>query len=148
MSVQVASMIAHKPVDGVVTVTPEQSVTEVLAVLREHNIGVVVVSSDGNASEGILSERDVVRRLADIGPEALDLPVREVMTTTVTTCTPDQTAEQLMGLMTSGRIRHVPVVEDGRMIGLISIGDVVKSYVDDLERTAESLAEYVAGNTY
>lgn len=142
MTVHVSSILQRKGRE-VVTVHPDVSVIEAVRTMRDHNIGAVVVSPGEGAIAGIMSERDVVRRLATEGATCLDHKVAEIMTTRVTSCAPEDTADHLMQVMTEGRFRHLPVVEDGRMVGVISIGDVVKSYVNDLEVKAESLEEYV-----
>ncbi len=147
MTVRVGAMIARKG-DEVFTVRPDATVAQLVAHLQEHNVGALVVSHDGHDVAGIVSERDVVRRMADEGPRCLDRPVRDLMTTTVTTCAPDDSAEKLMAVMTAKRIRHVPVVVDGRLHGLVSIGDVVKSYIDELQVTADALRDYVTGSSY
>jgi len=98
----------------VVSVKPEQSVTELLSLLAEHGVGALVVSADGSTLDGIVSERDVVRRLHRFGPGLLDAPVRDIMTAQVHTCPPDTDLDELMRVMTNGRFRHVPVIEDGR----------------------------------
>ena len=111
--------------------------------MRERGVGALVVSADGHTIDGILSERDVVRRLAD-GPDVLDLEIRAVMTADVRTCGPTDTVEQLMALMTEHRIRHVPIVDDdGRLGGIVSIGDVVKQRLGELEGENRALFDYI-----
>jgi CBS domain-containing protein len=131
--------------DLVVTVKPAQTVNELLDVLAEHKIGAVVVSSDGHTVEGIVSERDVVRRLPQFGPDLLTAPVRDIMTTKVHTVPPDTDLDDLMRVMTDGRFRHVPVIEDGRLTGIVSIGDVVKHRIDELESERDQLTAYITG---
>jgi len=126
----------------VVTVRPDASVTELLGLLAEHNVGALVVSSDGRTVDGIVSERDVVRRLhAD--PDTLSSTVEAIMTRDVHTCPPDTSLDELMGEMTRRRFRHVPVMEDGVMVGIVSIGDVVKHKIDALEFERDQLDSYV-----
>ncbi|MCP2341310.1 CBS domain-containing protein [Actinomadura rupiterrae] len=125
------------------TVRPDATVRELLAALAEHNIGAVVVSPDGAAIAGIASERDVVRRLHRHGADLLDRPVSEIMTAEVRTAAPDAAVEDLRRTMTEHHIRHVPVLEDGRLIGIVSIGDVVKSSIDELESEREHLVGYI-----
>jgi CBS domain-containing protein len=128
----------------VVTLTSAASVADAVAKLREHRIGAVVVSDDdGATAAGILSERDIVRALAETGAAALEQPVRAVMTVEVHTCPPTATIEDLMEAMTARRIRHIPVVADGRLVGVVSIGDVVKHRVGELAQEAQTLHEYV-----
>jgi CBS domain-containing protein len=136
-------ILARKGSD-VAWVPPTASVTEVLATLRERNVGAVVVSDDeGQTAAGICSERDVVRRLAADGAGTLELPVAEVMTSPVVTCEPNATVEQTMALMTERRFRHVPVVHGGRLAGIVSIGDVVLSRVQELSDEAKTLHDYI-----
>ncbi len=116
---------------------------QLLGLLAEHNIGAVVVSADGAVIEGIVSERDVVRRLNDLGADLLAAPVSSIMTTSVHTCGPGDAVDGLRDTMTEHRIRHVPVVRDGRLIGIVSIGDVVKSAIAELETEREQLVDYI-----
>ncbi|HET8640456.1 MAG TPA: CBS domain-containing protein [Pseudonocardiaceae bacterium] len=129
----------------VYTISPEATVTELLARLASHNVGALVVCADDDTVAGIVSERDVVRRLDDRGTEVLGSTVSQIMTTTVTTCSERDAVEELMRLMTDRRIRHVPVVRDGRLVGLISIGDVVKHRIGELEHERQNLIGYIAG---
>ena len=129
--------------DAVVTVPPEATVGQMLATLTEHNVGALVVSSDGARLDGIVSERDVVRALHGYGAAVLDAPVTEIMTVEVTVARPEDSVESLMRVMTEHRIRHVPVVVDGALAGIVSIGDVVKSRIDQLETERESLIGYI-----
>jgi len=127
----------------VATVQPAASVRDVLAVLAEKNIGALVVSEDGSAIAGIVSERDVVRRLHESGTDVLDAPVSSIMTADVQTCSEDDDISSLRRTMTDHRIRHLPVVRDGALIGIVSIGDVVKSAISELESEREHLVEYL-----
>jgi CBS domain-containing protein len=138
------SEILRRKGGNVVTIDPNASVRELLDRLATYNIGAIVVSTDGTTIEGIVSERDIVRRLVG-GTRVLDARVGSIMTGTVQTCTPDDTVDQLMLLMTQQRFRHVPVVVDGRLSGLVSIGDVVKSRIGELEFEREQLEHYIAG---
>lgn len=147
MTVRVGVILDRKG-DEVFTISPDASIAEATGTLKQHNIGALVVSADGRTVRGILSERDIVRRLAAAGADCLHETVGEVMTTQVTTCGRDRTADELMALMTNSRIRHVPVVEDDELAGIISIGDVVKSRMDELETKAQALEEYVTGSGY
>ncbi|MBA9006124.1 CBS domain-containing protein [Thermomonospora cellulosilytica] len=139
------SDILRKKGSAVATVRPDATVRELLARLAELNIGAVVVSPDGAAIAGIVSERDVVRRLHEHGAALLDAPVSQIMTEQVRTCAPEAAVADLRKTMTEHRIRHVPVVSDGRMVGLVSIGDVVKSAIDELETEREHLVGYLHG---
>ncbi|GHF05934.1 histidine kinase [Amycolatopsis deserti] len=127
----------------VATVRPEASITELLAGLAEHNVGAMVVVGEGDI-EGIVSERDVVRKLHEHGPALLERPVSEIMTRVVATCTPRDSVDDLSVLMTQRRVRHVPVLDDGRLAGIVSIGDVVKTRMEELEATQQQLAAYIA----
>jgi CBS domain-containing protein len=129
--------------DTVVTVTPDTDVRRLLAVLAEHRIGAVVVSEDGTTVNGIVSERDVVRALAEQGAGLLSEPVRTIQTSDVHTVTRDSRVDDLMRLMTQYRIRHLPVVDDGALTGLVSIGDVVKSRILELESEKAALNDYI-----
>jgi CBS domain-containing protein len=128
---------------AVATVSRETTVTELLRGLAEHNVGaMVVVDPEGIA--GIVSERDVVRRLNERGPELLTMPVSEIMTKMVASCSPEDSVDHLSVLMTERRIRHVPVVVDDELAGIISIGDVVKSRMQELEKTQQHLEAYIS----
>lgn len=140
---QVSVLLQGKGSD-VVTVGPDTTTAEVVAVLARHRIGAVVVSSDGRTIEGVLSERDLVRALAGEGAAALERPARTWMTTDVVSCQPDTTVEELMSTMTDRRIRHVPVLVEGELAGLISIGDVVKDRISALEHETQVLHDYIA----
>ena len=129
--------------DFVATIRPDAPVTEAIAELAHHGIGALVVSSDGRTPEGIVSERDVVRRVHDSGAAILDGTVAAIMSTTVRTCAPENELESLMETMTTHRIRHVPVVRDGALVGIVSIGDVVKSRMDELEDDRRALENYI-----
>jgi CBS domain-containing protein len=139
---RISDVLSSKPSGRVVTIPPESTVRELLALLAEHNVGAVVVSADGEAVDGIVSERDVVRRLHD-DETVLDGAVSRIMTKDVATTDPHTPVDDLRVLMTERRIRHVPVVTDGRLIGIISIGDVVKSSLDQLQFERDQLDSYV-----
>ncbi|AMO62331.1 putative signal-transduction protein containing cAMP-binding and CBS domains [Mycolicibacterium phlei] len=127
---------------AVATITPQTSVAGLLTELAVHNIGaMVVVSPDGLA--GIVSERDVVRALHRRGADLLTCPVSEIMTSLVATCSPDDTVDSLSALMTNNRVRHVPVMDNGRLVGIVSIGDVVKTRMEELEAQQEQLQAYI-----
>ncbi len=128
---------------SVEVIAPDATLEQVVHRLGARRIGALVVT-DGAAVVGIVSERDVVRALADTGKGALDQPVRDVMSAPVTTCGPDDEVIALMSLMTEQRFRHVPVLDAGRLCGIVSIGDVVKSRLDQLERDRQELLEYVS----
>lgn len=138
---RIGEILTRKSGPDVVTIAPGQTVRALLAVLAEHNIGACVVSADGRRVDGIVSERDVVRHLTDA--DALGRPVAEIMTSTVATCDEDAVVDDLMGLMTNRRIRHVPVVRGGTVIGVVSIGDLVKFRIDELTFERDQLEMYV-----
>ncbi len=141
---RIKDVLESKGGDAVVTIGPAATLAELIDSLAEHNVGALVVSDDGTTVTGIVSERDVVRRLA-AGPEALALTVADVMTTQVHVCEPADSVDDLMRLMTLRRVRHVPVVVDGRLTGLVSIGDAVKARIGELEFERDQLNQYVAG---
>jgi CBS domain-containing protein len=128
---------------AVATIDPDVPVSELLRALAEHNIGaIVVVGSSG--VEGIVSERDVVRRLHQVGIDLLSSPVSAIMTADVFTCSPSDTVDSLTVVMTERRFRHVPVLSDGQLVGIVSIGDVVKSRIGQLEQSQDQLQAYIA----
>lgn len=128
---------------GVVTISSDASVRELLALLNEHRIGAVVVSDDGEGVHGIVSERDVVRHLHRAGAEILDGPVSTIMTREVRTAEPSGELSDLETLMTEHRIRHVPIVADGKLAAIVSIGDVVKRRIDSLQAERDQLEAYI-----
>ncbi|AUH70232.1 MULTISPECIES: CBS domain-containing protein [Gordonia] len=137
------SQILSKKGSGVITVCAASTVRSLLATLDEWNIGAVVVIDEGGALAGIVSERDVVRRLHSGGADILDGPVGRIMTPIVHTCSPGDEIEGLRETMTEHRVRHLPVLDDGALVGIISIGDVVKSAIDELETEREHLVRYI-----
>ncbi|MEU2038673.1 CBS domain-containing protein [Nocardia niwae] len=139
------SEILRRKGSDVATVAPETTVRTLLATLAERNIGAVVVSPDGDTIAGIVSERDVVRSLHARGADLLDTPVSAIMTAAVHTCAPDDRVDGLRRTMTERRIRHLPVVHEGRLVGIVSIGDVVKSAISELATEREHLVDYLQG---
>ena len=127
----------------VVTVTPDTTVRQLLAVLAEHRIGAVIVSNDGTSVDGIASERDIVRAFAKRGAAVMSEPVTAIYTAEVYTVTPDTQIEDVMRMMTERRVRHAPVVQDGNLRGIVSIGDVVKNRIDELETERAALTDYI-----
>jgi len=140
--VRISKLLSTKG-SSVATVSPEMTVSDAVAELRAHGVGALVVSTDGQQIEGILSERDVVRALTDRAGALLGDPVSTIMSLTVTTCSPDDEVESLMSTMTNKRIRHVPVVQAGVLCGIISIGDVVKERIEELEKHRNELVDYI-----
>ncbi|BCI82790.1 CBS domain-containing protein [Mycobacterium sp. SMC-18] len=138
---RIADVLSNKGA-AVATIAPETTVSQLLASLAALNIGaMVVVGDDGLA--GIVSERDVVRELHKRGGGLLGQPVSEIMTTVLATCTPRDTVDHLVVLMTQNRVRHVPVLDDGRLAGIVSIGDVVKTRMEELETEQQHLQDYI-----
>lgn len=128
---------------SLITISPEASLTEAVKSLAEHRIGAIVAVDAAGRVAGIISERDVVRILGEKGPAILSESVSSVMTRAVVTCTTDETVPGVMERMTRGRFRHVPVVEGDRLLGIISIGDVVKFRVEEMERESAALRDYI-----
>lgn len=142
---RISEVIRRKGAD-VVTIRPEVTVTDLLSLLAERNIGAVVVSTDGGRTvAGIVTERDVVRHLNSDGGQVLDEPVSALMTTKVLTCSMADDLQSLARTMTDERIRHLPVVEDGQLRAIVSIGDIVKNRIDELQAENEQLVDYVHG---
>ena len=140
---KVADLLANKNQD-VATISQERSVSDALALLKERGIGALVVTGSTPPLVGIFSERDAVRALASSGAAALEMTVAELMSKDVQTCDQTTTVTELMGLMTERRIRHLPVVHEGQLVGMISIGDVVKARFDELEHEKKDLLDYVS----
>jgi CBS domain-containing protein len=141
--VQVASLLEKKQQD-VATISQERTVNDALLLLKERGIGALVVTGPQPPLVGIFSERDAVRALATSGADALNMTVAELMSTDVKTCDLTTTVTELMGLMTERRIRHLPVVHEQQLVGMISIGDVVKARFDELEHEKRDLLDYVS----
>ena len=138
---RIADVLKNKGA-GVLTVAPDTTVGDLLAVLVTRNIGAMVVV-DSTGPVGIVSERDVVRKLHEFGVELLGRPVSQIMTAEVITCTPTDTVDSLSVLMTTKRVRHVPVIANGQLAGIVSIGDVVKIRMEELEAQQEQLEAYI-----
>lgn len=130
----------------VATTRPDATIADAAKLLKERNVGALVITTEDGRLAGILSERDLVRGLPDHGADLLALKVKDRMTAEVTTCTLDDRVDAIMKLMTDGRFRHLPVVEEGKLVGIISIGDVVKSRLEELESETTTLREYIAGS--
>jgi CBS domain-containing protein len=142
----VFQILKEKSDDAVVTVPPGSTVADAAEILSSRRIGAIIVSKDGEIPQGILSERDIVRELGKIGPDILAKPVETLMTSNLITCTREETAIDVLEKMTDGRFRHMPVVEDGRMVGLISIGDVVKARLAELSMEKDALEDMITGH--
>lgn len=141
-------MTVHYILEGkgrdVATASPDTALKEIAAQLAERKIGALVIV-DGATVKGIVSERDLVRHIANNGSAALEMAVSQCMTSKVISCEPSETIDQVMGKMTAGRFRHLPVLDEGKLAGIISIGDVVKRKIEQTERDAEELKRYIAG---
>jgi len=138
-------VLQSKGSNAVETIAPDATVRDLVSRLAELNIGALVVSNDDETALGIVSERDVVRQLAS-GPDVLDSPVSSIMTSDIQACDLDDSLESLMATMTEHRIRHVPVVRDGKLAGIVSIGDAVKQRMAQLEFERDQLDRYVTGS--
>lgn len=139
---RISEVIAGKSTQDVVTIAPDAPVRELVALLSERNIGAVIVSADGTSVDGIVSERDVVRRLND-NDDVLSAEVSAIMTADVRSVAPEDSLDDTRVLMTQRRFRHVPVVKDGALQGIVSIGDVVKAHIDQIEFERDQLDSYV-----
>ncbi|MGB3554344.1 MAG: CBS domain-containing protein [Jannaschia sp.] len=143
----VTQILASKATQGVLTIDPGASVADAVAELVSRRIGALVVSGDGRRAEGILSERDIVRELGRVGPSTvLERKVGTLMTKDLETCAPNDRSDAILARMTEGRFRHMPVEEDGLLIGLISLGDVVKSRLSEVSMEKASLEAMITGN--
>lgn len=140
----VRNIIDNKPSQTIVTVKPSDSVTLAIELLVKHRIGALIVSGDGSIVDGIFSERDIVRALAKRGAAALDAKVEELMTAEVIGCKWDDTVMSVMEKMTDGRFRHMPVIEESRMVGVISIGDAVKARIGEVEMENSALTGMIS----
>ncbi len=140
----VAQILQVKGSD-VITARPEVAILEIAKILAEKKIGAVLVTAQDDALAGIISERDVVRALAEHGTKLGKVKVSDFMTRELITCSPEATLDQIMSLMTQGRVRHLPVLQNGKLCGLISIGDVVKRRIAEVEFEAEEMKRYISG---
>jgi CBS domain-containing protein len=139
----VASILKTKSSNEVATTTAERSIADASHLLHQRRIGALVVVDETGGIVGILSERDIVRGLAQKGEAVLSMMIRDLMTSNVLVCSPEDSLEHLMSMMTSNRIRHLPVVDNGKLAGIITIGDVVKSRLEETTMQVDSLREYV-----
>ncbi|MBF9036457.1 CBS domain-containing protein [Rhodobacterales bacterium HKCCE2091] len=141
----VQQILREKSDDGVVTIAPGKTVAEAAEVLSSRRIGAIVVSRDGKTAEGILSERDIVRALGKSGPSCLTEKVETLMTAKLVSCTRTENSDAVLAKMTAGRFRHMPVLEGTEMVGLISIGDVVKARLSELSMEKDALEGMIKG---
>jgi CBS domain-containing protein len=144
--VLVSQILKTKPDDKVVTTKPGLSVSEAAKMLSEKKIGTLVISADGKTPDGILSERDIVRELGRQGAGCLQQSVESMMTTKLVTCSRDDRSDAILQKMTDGRFRHMPVLEDGELVGLISLGDVVKAQLQELSMEKQALEGMIMGH--
>lgn len=140
-----AQILKSKADQRVATIRPETSVIEAVKMMAERNVGALVVL-EGEKIVGVISERDYARKVALMGRSSRDTPVRDIMTAPVMTVRPNQTNEECMALMTENRLRHLPVIDAGRMIGVVSIGDLVKDIISEQKEIIQQLEHYIAGN--
>lgn len=140
---RISDVLTAKSAAGVVTVPASATVRDLVSLLEEHNIGAVVISEDGVMVSGIVSERDIVRHLAHRA-DLLDLPVTAIMTSDVRVAAPDDSIDDTRQVMTEHRVRHLPVVVDGELRGLVSIGDIVKSHIAQVEYERDQLDSYIS----
>jgi CBS domain-containing protein len=140
----IVAMILEQKGHNVVTIGARATIGEVVSLLGEHKIGAIVVVENIDEIVGIISERDIVRAIAKSGPEILTEPVGSIMTSEVMTCEDNETINEVMARMTRGRFRHLPVEKNGRLTGIISIGDVVKARIEEVEREAEEMRSYIS----
>lgn len=140
-----AARILSRKGAGTITIKSGEKISQAIECLADNNIGAVIVSDDGQNVSGILSERDIVRGLKLSGAAFLDSRVADIMTTDMQSCAPSDTLRNLLAIMTERRVRHLPVMENNRLVGIVSIGDVVKLRLDDLVMEAEALRGYITG---
>lgn len=142
----ISDILRHKGSD-VITIAPSETVTTLLAALAEHNVGALLVvdSGGGGGVVGVVSERDIVRRIAERGAALLDATVDEIMTSVVVSCTSKDSVDSVAESMTARRVRHMPVIDDDELIGIVSIGDVVSSRIRQLEKDRGQLEQYISG---
>ena len=143
---QVHHILKSKATDAVVTVKSGTTISDVAKILAEKRIGTVIVSNDGETAMGILSERDIVRELANRGASCLSDNVDSYMTSQLVTCGRNDDADDILAKMTEGRFRHMPVVEDGKMVGLVTLGDVVKARLNELAMERNALEGMIMGH--
>lgn len=142
----VTKILAGKPTQGVLTIDPDASIADAVAELSGRRIGALVVSADGRHATGILSERDIVGEMGRTGGIVLERKVSDLMTSDLKTCAPNDRSADVLQAMTDGRFRHMPVVEDGLLVGLISLGDVVKARLSEVSMEKDALEAMITGN--
>ncbi len=132
----------------VVTANPQDTIAQATGLLKKEKIGALIIVDDNETMVGVLSERDIVQAIPEHGAALFDMPVEELMTTDVKVCSTEDRMRDIMKMMSSGRFRHMPVVEDGMMVAIISIGDVVKTRLEQLENEANQMREFIGGRGY
>jgi CBS domain-containing protein len=142
----VTKILASKATQGVLTIDPQATIADAVAELAARRIGALVVSADGRTADGILSERDIVREMGKSGGEVLAKPVSALMTSNLSCAAPNERSDEILQKMTDGRFRHMPVVEDGLLIGLISLGDVVKARLSEVSMEKDALEAMISGH--
>ena len=142
----VQQILNSKGSKGVITVPPSMKLSDVAAILADKHIGGLIVSADGDAADGIISERDIVRVVAENGAKCLDFEVGTVMTKNVKTCSPEDTADAIMQRMSDGRFRHMPVEANGKMVGIVTIGDLVAARLAELSMEKDALQGMIMGH--
>ena len=142
----VSQILKSKPTHAITTIGTDETINDAARLLAKHRIGALIVSNDGTSVAGILSERDIVREIAEKGIGCMSDKVSDVMTSKVSVCAPGDSAVSILETMTNGRFRHIPVVADGALTGVIPIGDVVKARIDEVEHENSALTEMIAGN--
>jgi len=141
----IKGILANKASQRVLVIAPDATIQDAVTELSVHRVGVLVVSTDGETMMGILSERDIVRELGRHGASVLHKAASELMTTEVKTCTGEDSAQDVLQIMTDGRFRHIPVTKDGTLIAMISIGDLVKARLDEIEHENNAMVEMIRG---
>lgn len=142
----VSQILKSKAEEGVITVLPSTTIGQAAQMLSERRIGTLIISRDGQTLDGILSERDIVRQLGRSGAACLTDPVKSIMTSKLVTCSLEMRADAVLGQMTEGRFRHMPVLQDGALVGLISLGDVVKARLMELAMEKDALEGMIRGH--
>ena len=142
----VRDILAAKHIERIFSVTPTDTVSTAAEMLSEKRIGAVIVREEGNQMDGILSERDIVREIGRRGVDCMKDRVGTIMTSNVKSCSPSETTQAVMQIMTDGRFRHLPVMDDGKLVGVISIGDVVAARIKEVQFENDSMADLIAGN--
>ncbi len=140
----VSQILAAKEKEGVISIGPQEEITQATRMLATHKIGALIVLNEDGHLAGIISERDIVRSIGVGGVSTLAQNVAKLMSAQVVTCTIDETADEILDKMTQGRFRHLPVVQDGQVIAMISIGDIVKARLEELGREKQALEDYIA----